>query len=265
MIFHQPGNSLSGNNYNIFIHSIKHDFHFHKNPELIYIVKGNVECIIKDKKEILSEGDFGLCLSNEIHSYTPIGDSAYWVCVFSEDFVRSFTSMIKGKTGDRFKFDCEKTVRDYIEEKLIKEKNPSLFTLKSCLYAVCEQYLKSVNLVNVDKSKLQSMHIIIEFVEKNYASDIKLTDVAGILGYDYHYVSRYFHNLFNMPFKSFLNTYRLEKAVELIENSDKKMIEIAYESGFQSIRNFNDSFKKHYGITPNQYKSSRIIKYEELR
>ena len=254
MIFHQPENSVTGNNFNIVIHDVKFDFHFHKNMELIYIVKGTVDCIVNNKKETLSEGDFGLCLPNEIHSYIPSCGSSYWVCVFSEDFVRTFIPHIKDKTGDSFRFECENTVRTYVEEKLIKQENPSLLTLKSCLYAICEQYIKNVKLTDTDKSKLQNMYIIIDFVEKNYTDDIKLSDIANILGYDYHYVSRFFHSMFRMSFKNFLTTYRVEKAVELLTKTDKKMIDIAYESGFQSVRSFNNSFKKHLGISPGKYK-----------
>lgn len=254
MIFHQPDNSVVGNNYNIVIHNVKFDFHFHKNMELIYIVKGKVECTVNNKTELLSKGDFGLCLPNEIHSYTPIEDAAYWVCVFSEDLVRSFVSDIKNKIGDRFKFECENAVRYYLEEKLITNENPSLLTLKSCLYAACEQYIKNVNLTYTDKSKLQSMYLIIDYVEKNYTNNINLADIAKLLGYDYHYVSRYFKSLFNMSFKSFLDIYRLEKAVELLKRNDKKIIEIAFESGFQSVRTFNNSFKNYFGVSPHQYR-----------
>ena len=79
------------------------------------------------------------------------------------------------------------------------------------------------------------------------------------MGYDYHYVSRYFHTVFKMSFSEFLTLYRLETAVTLMEQSDKKMVDVAMESGFQSVRSFNDCFKSHFKITPSEYRKNRQI------
>lgn len=57
-----------------------------------------------------------------------------------------------------------------------------------------------------------------------------------------------------MTFSEFLTLYRLETAVRLIEQTDKKMVDVALESGFQSVRSFNDCFKTHFKMTPTEYK-----------
>ena len=55
-----------------------------------------------------------------------------------------------------------------------------------------------------------------------------------------------------MNFKKFLNQYRFEYAKNLIVNTDKKLSDIALESGFGSIRNFNRIYYKFSGITPKE-------------
>lgn len=45
-----------------------------------------------------------------------------------------------------------------------------------------------------------------------------------------------------MTFSDFVNTYRLETAIKLLEESDENIISIAFKSGFQSMRNFNMFF-----------------------
>lgn len=258
MLFHQPFNSAVGNKYNVNMYKeYVWDFHFHKNFELIYITKGNVECIINNNVYTLEEGEFGLCLSNDIHSYKPKKGAEYWVCVFSEDCVPAFASLAKGKSGDNFGFRCDESVCKYVEEKLIKNEPQSLMALKSCLYAVCDQFLQKINLVERNTPKYQSMASIIDYVAQNYKSNIKLSDIADLLGYDYNYVSRYFHSVFNMSFKDFVNLYRLDTALELLNKGENKYIDIAFESGFQSIRSFNNCFKKQFGVCPSEYIKSR--------
>ena len=88
--------------------------------------------------------------------------------------------------------------------------------------------------------------------------DIKLSDIGKLLGYDYHYVSRYFHTIFKMSFSEFLTLYRLETATQLMKQSDKKMVDIALESGFQSARSFNACFKSHFKMSPTEYKKNLV-------
>lgn len=64
------------------------------------------------------------------------------------------------------------------------------------------------------------------------------------------------HHL-NKHFFDFVNEYRIEKAKEIMRNSndDKQTIlEIIYEVGFNSKSSFNTAFKKHTGLTPTEFK-----------
>ncbi len=255
MIFHQPFNSLSGYQFNINIwEDVVWNFHFHKNFEFIYVMDGILDCTATGRNEILKSGDFAFFLSNEIHSMKPQDNARYLACVFSEEYIKTVAPQFKGKIGNTFKFNCSETVKNFCVDCFTSDEPPSLLILKACLYAVCNEYLKSVTLENIDKTKISEMRKIIDFIEDNYKNNITMDDVAEFLGYEYHYVSRYFNKLFNMPFRDFVNLYRLEAAMKLFEDGSKKLLEIAYESGFQSVRNFNNSFKKNFGVSPTEYK-----------
>lgn len=258
MIFHQPHNSLSHNfNAVLYQHEVW-NAHFHKSFELVYVIDGSLLCYSNGEEYFLKSGDFGICLPYDIHSYEPQGDTHYWVCVFSEDYVHDFYKMIKNKTGS-FAFNCSQSVTEFVNKNLINNKNPSRLLIKSALYSVCDEYLKCNNLADKNKKNTENIAVITEYVEKNHTKDIKLSDIGKLLGYDYHYVSRYFHTVFKMSFSEFLTLYRLETAVELMEQSDKKLVDVAMESGFQSVRSFNDCFKSHFKITPSEYRKNRQI------
>lgn len=255
MIFHQPFNSLSGYQYNIKIwENVIWNSHFHKNFELIYVMDGKLNCTINGKSEMLNKGDFALCLSNEVHSLIPENDARYLVCVFSEEYIKSVSKQFKGKTGSTFKFNCRDTVKNFYVDSMTNIDSPSIFTLKACLYAVCDEYLNYVSLEDVDNSKTDVILTIINFVENNFKKNISLRDISALLGYEYHYTSSLFRKLFNMSFNEFVNLYRLEAAIGLLENDFERLVDIAYESGFQSVRNFNNCFKKNFGISPTEYK-----------
>lgn len=261
MIFHQPFNSLSANNYNAnFYESQGFDFHFHRSFEIFYIIKGSVTCTVNQTEKNLQAGEFGLCLPNEIHALKPNPGSLYWVCVFSADYVRAFSKQIDGKVGSDFRFPCSDSIRTFVQENLMTEELPPLYLLKSCLYALCNEYLNAVTLTEKPAEKAQTMAIIIDYISHHHQGSIKLSDIARLLGYDYHYVSRYFHKVFSMPFNDFVNLYRLETATKLMEETDKNLTEIALESGFQSVRTFNEVFRKHFGTNPSGYLRKTVPK-----
>ncbi len=257
MVFHQPHNSMGNYNFNARIYSNEvWQHHFHKNLELIYVISGEVRCEVNNNVYNLTSGDFGLCLPYDVHAYTPADKTEYYVCVFSADYVRLFEKHIKGKSANGFKFRPDIKISSFLRENLVNNDKQTVYSLKSCLYTICDEFLKSVTLSdNLDRK--QSIITITDYLAQNHTQNISLKDLAELLGYDYHYVSRYFHSVFDMSFAELLAAYRLETAICLMDETDKKIADIAFESGFGSVRSFNYTFKKNFGISPNEYRRKK--------
>jgi len=64
------------------------------------------------------------------------------------------------------------------------------------------------------------------------------------------HLSRVFHSATGLTITDYIARYRIEHALGLIQHTDRPITEIAFESGFQSISQFNRSFKKLNGTTP---------------
>ena len=257
-IFHQPHNSQSNYNYNVFIYdSVNYAPHFHKNYEIAYVLSGKALYSVNGKLQTLTEGDFALCLSNEIHSVKTLDNSRIWVGVFSEDFVYEFKKRIEGKTGTDFKFRCRDSVKQFLLENLINEKTDDLLLLKSCLYALTGEYLKNIKLIERDDKRVSIMSEIAEYISENYRKPISLKTLSSHLGYDYCYLSKSFNEMFSMSFTDYLNTFRVDHALTLLTNTNTSITEIAFESGFQSIRSFNNVFKKRAGVAPADYRKNQ--------
>lgn len=257
MPFHQKHNSQGNYSYNIAAYTDEiWNFHFHKNLELIYIMDGAVNCTVNQRQFRLERGSWGLCLPYDIHRYEPETNAKYWVLVFSGDYVRFFLQKLAGMTGDGFGFVPEDAVAQYVQARLVQEAAPSDLTLKSCLYALCEVYLNQIPLLEKGSGTDTAYIRICQYIQENHTKQVTLSQLADMLGYDYHYVSRYFRNVFSMTFSDFLNSYRVETALRLLQESSKPITEIAYESGFQSVRNFNSLFRKSIGTTPSLYRKN---------
>jgi len=256
-VFHQPSNSVGNHNYNVFFYdNVDYDLHFHKNYEVIHIISGKVACSVNGKSAVMSAGDFAFCFCNEIHSIKSVGDSRVWVGVFSEDFIHEFRKHQKGKTGDSFLFRCSETLLAYLNENFIKAEISDVFMIKACLYALCGEYLSQNKLTEPAEKKATLMSDVIEYIEENYKKNITLAGMAESLGYEYCYFSRIFNKLFSMNFTDYINIYRFNAACAMLTESDRSVTDIAYESGFQSIRSFNSIFKRLSGVTPREYRGA---------
>lgn len=262
MIFHQPDNSVGNHSYNAVIYAKGTDWemHFHQNLELIYVISGKLRCNIGGREDVLAPDDFALCLSNEIHSLHPDSDTVYWVGVFSEDFVPEFAAAVKGKVGEGSRFRCggaDGALLPYLRQNLLKEGTPDFYLLSSCLYAVCGMYLEQVHLTERHRNESSIMNFILDYISGNYRSCITLKNIADALGYDYFYFSRIFYSIFGMYFNDYLNTYRFNAAVGLLLKTNLPITQVALESGFQSIRTFNDVFRRKTGSSPAEYRKQK--------
>jgi AraC-like DNA-binding protein len=89
--------------------------------------------------------------------------------------------------------------------------------------------------------------------------NLTLSELAAKIGFKERQLSEYINTYCYTTFQDYINSYRIEEAKRLIgqsKNSRKTMLEIAYESGFNSKSAFNFAFKKHTHTTPTQYKKT---------
>lgn len=251
MIMHQPDNSRGNYNYNLWIYENGEWMpHFHKNYELLYVFSGKLELTVDNICETLSEGEFALIHPNQVHSFSTTENNLIWIAVFSEDFVKEFARKTKGKYGESLGFRLSDIEHEYLKKVLLNDKEQDILALKANLYTVCNRYLKEIKISDNPRLKENITHIIINYTEKNFRENITLADIARETGYEYHYFSRCFKKLFNINFKTFLNQYRFSYAESLILEGGKSLAEIAMESGFGSVRNFNRIYRRFTDKTP---------------
>lgn len=258
MIFHQTKNSQGSFYYD---HRIFRQFnfppHFHRGYELLYVFYGQLDTIIDGRKCQLNAGDFALCLSNEVHTFQPVGETRCWVGVFSPDFVPDFHKAVQGKTGKNPVFHLDGSILTFPQEHILRghsQGDPEPHLLSAGLTLACGEYLKQVELIDRDNKEYALMNTIADYIGQNYRQKLTLKDVSTALGYDYYYFSRLFYQIFSMKFTDYLNACRFAEAVDALRTTDKAITQIALDSGFQSIRAFNDVFLRKTGLSPAQYR-----------
>lgn len=93
------------------------------------------------------------------------------------------------------------------------------------------------------------------YVRSRYAEPIDLQTVAEIALMERSAFSRFFSQKVGFPFSRWLSHVRLHKACELLTSSgDRNITDIAFDVGFSNLRSFQRSFKRHFGMTPVEYR-----------
>ncbi|MBO5008640.1 MAG: helix-turn-helix domain-containing protein [Clostridia bacterium] len=95
-------------------------------------------------------------------------------------------------------------------------------------------------------------------IEANYHNpDFSIADLAESLNYSPSYTSSLFKSRFGDNFTQFLLNYRMEKARDLLDNTNLKINDVSTRVGFATYNNFARMFRKKYGISPGDYKSKK--------
>lgn len=91
---------------------------------------------------------------------------------------------------------------------------------------------------------------MIDYIKNNYQEKISISDLSKDLAYSESMLNRKFKKEVHITFNEYLNRYRINKAVDLLKNSDYNITEIAYMCGYSSAKYFARVFKKYLGMSP---------------
>lgn len=95
---------------------------------------------------------------------------------------------------------------------------------------------------------------IAKFVNERYADDIKAEDIAEYLYCSTPQVFRYTKKYYGVSPANYVNIIRLAKAELMLRQAEKTITEIAILVGYSDSAYFSKLFKKHYGVSPRQYR-----------
>jgi len=108
----------------------------------------------------------------------------------------------------------------------------------------------------IDASMIQHIQTFVEEHRPFLEPSLKLGDLAKQLDIPRHELSRIINHGFGKTFFDFINTYRIRTFIELRKHtpeSEKSILELAYEVGFNSKSAFNRAFRKIKGSSPSQF------------
>ncbi len=259
-------------------------WHYHEELELVLILQSTGTRFIGDSIEPFMPGDMVLVGSQLPHLW--LNDKIYFEgngleaealvihfhpkC-FGEKFfnipeMHKIKELIKGShTGINITGINKAKISKLIKEIFNEDESGKVITLLNILRLISEEpdirYIASPTFVsNFKKNANSRLDKVYEYVLNHFKEDIELATVAGIVNMNPSAFSRFFSESVNKTFVEFLNEIRIGYVCRLfLDKSDKNISEIAFESGFNSLSNFNRQFKNITGKTPSTFVNTHIV------
>ena len=254
-MFIQTNNFGSANEFRCRMHNENYDYrpHLHQFAEMMLVRQGEIEVTVDGRTETAREGQFILIFPLQTHSFHTPEFSRVWNCVFTPSLTAEFFNAFHNCVGEHAVFEGSEHSRRSFETLLADGSDLRYFTVKSCLYAALSDFVSQIR----PRARTMDSGLagkLVSWLLENVFSSVTLADASHALGYAENYLSHQIGKLFGMNFRNLVGCLRAERAKELLSGTDKTVLEIAYECGYESDRSFVRSFRRVTGTTPIEYR-----------
>ena len=260
-------------------------WHYHPEYELVLITKSTGRRMVGDHIGYFQAGD--LVFMGPVLPHVWVNDSEYVsgqadssadavVIQFVESFLGDFFLTIPefeplkkilrfSKRGIAIKGKAREKINDLMKKMLHQnglQRLSSLFAIFDILSS-CKDYEILAN-PNYEKY-VQSANCsdrfskITEYIMRNFTNEITLPEIAAEANMGVTAFCNFFKQHYKTTFVEYLNTVRIGHACKLLNEDNYNVIQIAYQSGYNCLANFNRQFKKFKKMTPTEYRRTLNI------
>ncbi len=254
------------------------EYHFHRECQLTYIMKGRGQSCIGDQLEDFESDELtfiGPGLPHVWYNSPTEADQEHNIqfitLYFDPEALLSFCSLLfetnqlnelleRSRKGMLFHGETKNKLNRILRKMVCApaiQKTADFFACLAILLQT-EEYRVVSNKPYLDGLAGKDGEIIFSiytYVFENFSDDISLDEAAKLANLTKPSFCRFFKARTKKTFSKFVNEVRVNEACRLLAKQENPITHIAYACGFNSLPNFNKFFKAIKGITPSDYKS----------
>ena len=254
--------------------------HWHERVEMIYVLGDQLKVGLNNFIYTLYNRDILIINTGEVHYFLMQPQKCDRIILqFDLSLFQEIAGNVSGRRLLNPLITCsssdnsnEFSVHKYFESKILeiskelKNMDPGyefFISARLCdLAAGMIRYIPNEKLCPAEKNKqlekLELLERIKYYIDSNLNEQISLQEVSKHVNFSMYHFTRFFKEATGMTFWTYLNNYKVSKAANMLINSSNSITEIAYKSGFNSIKTFNRVFKQVRGCSPSQFKKQYL-------
>ena len=114
-----------------------------------------------------------------------------------------------------------------------------------------------------ESQKITAIKTVLSYITEHYQEKLYVQDLASQINMNEQYFCRFFKRSIGKTPIDYINDYRLNKVIRLLETGDAPVTEVCLECGFNNMGNFQRLFKRKTGTTPLQYRKLYLARKSE--
>ena len=259
----------------------EHPGHTHDFVELVYILSGKAEHVVDGVKYSVSRGDIIFMNCNCVHSFSSESEHTYINILFTPEFIgedivtpENAFSLFSLTAFDQMRNDLEfgkitfsgqerQDVENIIQLMLTELDTRQTYwesTLRNCLNNLIIKMLRKTE-QGMDFVEIDDMwKELSTYIDENLDTSLSLSELAKKCFYNPSYFSRIFKEKFGVSLVEYKTKRRIEKAIELLSDTELPIDEISDRVGFSDRHSFYHAFSKYADATPASYRAGRKSK-----
>ncbi|WP_343746324.1 AraC family transcriptional regulator [Chitinophaga sp.] len=246
-------------------------WHQHHEYELILILEGGGTAFVGDYIGDFKTGDIFFLGSNLPHTFQKSGDmitSAVVVQFLDSLWGNELLNLPEGvymknlllaaAQGLKIPESYREKMADIIRELENQQRFGRIISLFQCLNMMAESgdyiTLSSQTPDANYRIKQAEIDLILQYTNRNFRNKISLREVSAVVNMSVAAFCKYFRRSTKKTYVDYLNEMRIGYACKLLKDTNSSVIEICFESGFNTLANFNKQFLKYKSITPSAFR-----------
>ncbi|KKI92228.1 hypothetical protein WQ54_10415 [Bacillus sp. SA1-12] len=252
--------------------------HWHPEMEFIYMEEGAAVFQIGEQSLTLNAGEALFIPSGQLHSAYPIDNTPFQLhaIVFHADlitsnsydtiqnqfidFISSPNSFTPGIIQGEVQWMEKMLTSLKIIIQLFHRKEPVYeLSIKAHLLLLIADMIKNNQRDYKGKNQQDSVKInrikqVIQYIEQHYHEKLTIQELASIVQMSEGHFSRFFKAFVRMTPVEYMNTLRINKAAKLLRETDRRIIDVSMEVGFDNPSYFIKTFKQQKSCTPSEFR-----------
>lgn len=254
--------------------------HWHEESEVLLLTSGSAEFRLDDRTISLKAGDALLVAGGTLHGgfSREYADCSFFAIVYhpyllsglpgQTDIQHLVKPLIEGKLqfpdfllqSDEQNAHLLRQIRKSAEQWLCEADGRELRILslltgllgelaeRGAMYYTAggENYGNDVNMTRIKQC--------VQYIQEHAHLPLSVDDMARSIHLSRYHFCRFFKEMTDSTPQAYLTNYRLQMAEPLLHDSERRIMDIALASGFDSVNWFNVCFKRRYGCTPSEYR-----------